>query len=324
MGKVCNLFHLRKVEGDYGIEIEVEGRHLPMADGDWWVSHQDGSLRGEYPHESHEYVLNQPIKFGDVHEALTVLNKRFEDNGSVLNFSFRTSVHVHRNVTEFDEVQLLNLIYLYALLENPLVNFCGENRKDNRFCLRVMDADGILDIISPLFLHGVGELGNYPEDRIRYAALNLASVRKYGSVEFRAMRGTADIGTLMTWVSFIEAMSNYARRPKMTPVKIREKFKELSAKDFIVEVMGEELAASLVYESMEFEMNLAHSLTIDLPFFFQRSAYAVNKDERKKAVRKVEPMPLNEAPRADRLFQQFLAERPPMVFVDELVNQPLR
>lgn len=311
MAKVHNLFGVPQVNrGDYGIEIEVEGEGLPMSDGFVWTSHQDGSLRGEYPEQAHEYVLSQPIPFKEVHGALELLNKRFKDNESVLNFSFRTSVHVHRNVTNFNEVQLLNLIYLYTLVENPLVNFCGDVRKDNRFCLRVMDADGIMDVISPMFLHGVRELANQQEDRIRYAALNLASIRKYGSVEFRAMRGTADVATLMTWVSMIEAMAKYACSPKATPTTIRETFKKLSPKEFLLEVFGEALAIHLIYPEYEYEMNMAHSLTIDLPYYFQRSAYALNQDERKRAL-----------PKAPRLNGLFEAPPPPAAFpaFEELV-----
>lgn len=286
MAKILNIFHNHPREGKFGIEIEVEGERLPIMGHGKWVDHDDGSLRGEYPHQRHEYVLAEPLSLEDAKDALWKLDFRMKEERAKLNFSFRTSVHVHLNVQNFDEVQLLNLVYLYTLLEEPLVNFCGEGRKANRFCLRLADAEGFVDNLSQLFYEGVRSLDNYREDAIRYASLNLAAVRKYGSVEFRAMRGTLDLEVLFAWLDIINALSIYATKRGQIPLRIREKFKQLSAREFVADVVGEELARRLDYPGLEQDMNMSHSLSIDLPHYFSRSPYV----KAEKPVREKKPL----------------------------------
>jgi hypothetical protein len=287
MAKIVNLFPVPKTEGTFGVEIEVEGEKLPMADDFYWSSHDDASLRGEFPSQRHEYVFRKPLPFNLVEPALDVLTERFTRNRSKLNFSFRTSVHVHYNVQQFDEVHLLNLIYLYTLLEEPLINFCGEGRKANRFCLRIADAEGIIDLYTNLFAHGVALLQDFREDHVRYSSLNLACVRKYGSVEFRSMRGTADKEVLMTWISAIGRIGEFAQCKGITPFRIREMFKNSTPAVFLENILGKALAEKFKYPEMENDMNMSHSLSIDLPFFFARSPY-VKKQEKVKRMGAIE------------------------------------
>ena len=98
--------------GDFGIEIEVEGQDLPNHRTKFWDTVEDGSLRNGL-----EYVINGAISHKDVVPALEELQKAFDDEESELSFSFRTSVHVHMN-TYFHRGHLIRAhIVHHPLLE---------------------------------------------------------------------------------------------------------------------------------------------------------------------------------------------------------------
>jgi hypothetical protein len=176
MQKLHELLGKAPLQGDVGLEIECEGVGFKKVDNDFWRCEDDGSLRGVYPSTRIEYVLRKPIPVDQVKAA--VINLKAALPNAVPEFSFRTSVHVHVNVLELTEAQLLTFIYTYLLLEEPLMSLCGKERKGNRFCLRYQDADGMSGVLSQVFSKGVNSLGNYGEGDIRYAAMNLAAIIK--------------------------------------------------------------------------------------------------------------------------------------------------
>ena len=69
MKTVMEWFRLsrgKRTDGDVGIEIEVEGRRLPITEK-YWRMEKDGSLRGP---ENMEYVLDRPMSLKDAKKAL--------------------------------------------------------------------------------------------------------------------------------------------------------------------------------------------------------------------------------------------------------------
>jgi hypothetical protein len=262
--------------GDFGIEIEVEGKNLPNVDDQFWKSEADGSLRGE----SLEYVLKNPITLKNVIPALSSLEEQLAD--SELDFSFRTSVHVHVNVQALSHVQILNMIYTYLLLEEPCMTYCGKERKGNRFCLRLQDAEGILDTLQILFRGDLTTIGFINEDQIRYAAINLGALNKYGSLEFRAMKGNIDVEKLSIWVLALNNIREYAKNSK-SPKEILEDFRKLGTKEFLNLVM-KEVAVSFVYPKMDRDMQQSCSLSIDLPYCYEEEVLPVKKARKVEAL----------------------------------------
>lgn len=257
------------VNGDLGIEIECEGANLRVAAEDnskYWKTVNDGSLRGVYPVSCAEFVLRKPIKAKDAKAAIQELITIQEE--AKLAFSFRTSVHVHVNIQELTEVQLLNLVYTYLLLEEPLLNYCGKERKGNRFCLRLSDAEGSLEYITAWIAKSFESLRLMVEGTIRYSSINLAAVRKYGSVEFRGMRGTMDIGTLTNWCTALLRIRAFAMNSK-DPSFVYETFCNMGAIEFLNHVLGD-VAPVYVYPQVEEGMSKSFSLSIDIPAIFHR------------------------------------------------------
>lgn len=267
MSKVCNVLGLRKTAGLFGIEVEAEGNRLGFADDDFWRTEDDPSLRGRYPEGRAEFVLRKPIPFEHVEQALDDLI--LCQAKAKLDFSFRTSVHVHLNCQEMEHPKLMNLIYAYLLIEDPLINFCGEVRKANRFCLRAKDAEGLYDAITNIFQGEETEIGRIPQNSFRYSALNLEALKKYGSVEFRAMRGTLDKNVLMPWVSMIHSLYTFAQKEE-NPQAIRELYETLGGQRFLERVLSKPLAEMLEYDGIEKDMNQSYCLSVDLPYAFNR------------------------------------------------------
>lgn len=317
------------LDGDLGIEIECEGAHLRVADEDnskYWKTVNDGSLRGVYPDSCAEFVLRRPIKAKDAKAAIQELIAIQTD--AKLAFSFRTSVHVHVNIQELTEVQLLNLVYTYLLLEEPLLNYCGKERKGNRFCLRLSDAEGSLEYITAWIAKSFDSLRLMAEGTIRYSSINLAAVRKYGSVEFRGMRGTIDIGTLTNWCTALLRIRAFAMASK-DPSFVYETFCNMGAIGFLNHVLGD-VAPVYVYPQVEEGMSKSFSLSIDIPAIFNRY-----KDRFKEKVAppeeedefRIPDNVMEELRRAGAVAERFRAaarpapriKLPPRVVIDDLV-----
>lgn len=273
MKKVFQLLNKNKpIDGEVGIEIECEGKNLNIVDHGGWKTEDDGSLRGVFPDSRAEYVLTKPIMAKDVQEKVDFL--RNEQKEATLDFSFRTSVHIHINVQDLTEAQVMNMVYTYLLLEEPLVNFCGRERKGNRFCLRIADAEGIIEYYSKMFGRGLRYIMAVNENDLRYAGINLASLKKYGSIEFRSMRGCMDAETLHIWANSLMSIKTYAQKFK-APLDIMQEFGKGTPRDFLRTVLGE-YAVYYEYPRMAKEVQRSFSLTLELPY-----TYKEQKEEEK-------------------------------------------
>lgn len=201
--KVCEWFGIKPKDGLIGMEIEVEGQNLPNEIPYYWKVEKDGSLRGE----SAEYILKKPYSVPGVIKALDTLDKCLAE--SKLEFSHRCSVHVHLNVLDMSRNELINFLYLSYLFDRTLCRIGAREITGNRFCLPIADAEGSVYMFEKLCKTlnriPIPELG-----QAKYAAINIVPVSKYGSVEFRMMRGTADVEVLRPWVELLVRLYKYS------------------------------------------------------------------------------------------------------------------
>ena len=114
------LFDGEDVEGEVGIEIEVEGQDLPHVVSRYWRTERDGSLKAA---EAFEYVLKRPVPRADVKKVLTSLEKKWKSNNAIINDSFRAGVHVHINVRDLTTTQMVTFATLYYIFEETLLNY---------------------------------------------------------------------------------------------------------------------------------------------------------------------------------------------------------
>lgn len=274
MKNIATVIRKPVTAGDIGIEIEVEGTRIPTYESEVWKTVPDGSLRGE----SNEYVFQQPLPIGKVDEALKELDSVFKKNRSTLTFSFRTSVHVHLNVSDLKPVQYLNTLYTALLLEQPMVNYCGDTRINNRFCLRTSDAEGIVPILASVF-RNIRNINHLDGNQIRYSAINIHATRKFGSIEFRGMRGTMDLNVLNNWCNAIYAIKQFALKFP-NPLDIQDFYESLpSGYAFLEAVFGVELAKVFDYDLLNYEMSSCLSLTMSLPHETQEETEESEEEE---------------------------------------------
>ena len=217
MTMICELFGVpRTIGAVLGVELEVEGTNLPgeaVCEGTSWKVTRDGSLR-----DGLEYVFRQPLGSVRAKEALVEMEDLFQKCGTKTNYSYRTSTHVHVNVANLQEEEVKVIVLMYYLFEDLYLGYCAKTRQANRFCLSMKDADVIVSQLQRFV-----QLTRAPtENEGKYSALNLCTLSKYGTLEFRALEGTNDWNKLYTWIRAIMALRK-AGKDIGTLAKLREK-----------------------------------------------------------------------------------------------------
>ena len=238
----------KKAVGDIGLELEIEGDNLPdfidylsPETATTWFADKDGSLRGE----NHEYITNDPIKVAETQPMCQALFDAFKERGSVLRLSNRCSTHVHVNCSTLTARPITSLIALYAIVEEAVTHWCGDERISNPFCLRMIDASSTIENWQ-LYLEepsSRGRGGGHPDDRgpfprgDKYNALNLKPLFEQGSVEFRALRGVDDPDTVVKWVNFLWALREEARTTYQNPERLAQQVSAMGVVGVITEII---------------------------------------------------------------------------------------
>lgn len=225
---------------DIGLELEVEparGFILPgqgqlgaiaaKTTGAQWTVHQDGSLRNG----GLEYVLSTPCREDELQGLLEGLYGVFKFTGAKLNLTNRCSTHVHVNVGGYKVNEMTAAIILWTMFEEQLVNFCGEQRKTNHFCLTAKDSPATLRSWEQFLQTGQVRFN----DGIKYSALNIRPITTQGSLEYRCMRAEQSPELLILWAKFCLALTRYARKYK-NPSLIANELSERSGLDMFMEI----------------------------------------------------------------------------------------
>lgn len=246
---IRKIMRLPETQGDVGVEIEVEGSNLPRT-GEHWIVTQDGSLRGE----SCEYVLSQPLSLPETKEALAYLAHRYEETGAEIADSPRCGVHIHVNCQELTIIQLYNFMTLYLILEDLLVRWCGEEREGNLFCLRAKDAEYLLFVLEQA-LEDKQFRRRFSSDELRYASMNVNALPRYGSLEFRAMRGTQDMSLIYNWAETLVRLREKAKEYP-NPIEIIMQMSGDGYESFLQGSVGDDMASTLMELCPDWEMLL--------------------------------------------------------------------
>lgn len=242
--KIRQMAKTKKQTGNVGIEIECEVQHElnETWNSKYWILHNEGSLRGL----GYEFVLNNPLTIKDIKEALNEwqeLCKHYRIR--FVPESKRTSVHVHVNVQEYTILQVFNILCAYWLCEPLLLNICGKARKGNLFCLDVNSADACHNQLIKNLKSG-GYFQGFSRDSFRYSAINLEALYKFGSLEFRTMRGTQDIALIESWATELHRMVTNAAEFK-TPHNIIEMILSSKYSQFLLKLFSEPFVRQLKY-----------------------------------------------------------------------------
>lgn len=257
------ILGLQKTSGEVGIEIEVEGENIHVPRGGYWEGVHDGSLRGE----GLEYVLRRPVPRFKVTSTLASLKRQWVNQGTRVDDAPRAGVHVHINMQDESLITLANFIVLYYTFESVLLKFCGEHREGNLFCLRLKDAEHVMDHL--LQCVQVKNLAGLRTDQIRYASLNLKALPQYGSLEFRGMRSTSALKEVKLWIDLLLSLKDAAKRyehPSDIPISMSSDgieammYEVFGSKGDVLKTDGYE---DLIFEDMRLAQEIAFSPTWD-------------------------------------------------------------
>ena len=207
MSQIIDLIGCQKQSGDIGVEIEVEADNLPhpsLVDY-YWRTERDNSLRGN----SAEYVLRKPETLRGVENALKLLEREFEKANTQVRPTYRAGIHIHVNVQDLTPKQLITYIASYLMLEEVLVRYCDNSRLGNHFCLRMSDASYFMDVMTDVITRG--DLAVFNTEDIRYASINVTSLFKYGSIEFRALESTFDRDKILNWAGALKQLKDFSK-----------------------------------------------------------------------------------------------------------------
>lgn len=254
---IRQMLGLRKAANcaEIGIEIEMEGPGVSeVSVRNKWSAKTDGSLRGE----SVEWVMPRPVGRNTVHERLSALTKAAKICGARFQPSDRCGVHVHVNVQELTLDEVFKFITTYFILEPVLIRWCGEDREGNLFCLRGSDAEYLIRQLARVKEKHV-TLIEIMSDELRYAALNVTSLPKYGSLEFRAMQTPEDLMVIETWVKVLLAIKDWSiHQPDCA--SIIEGMSGMGWVEFARRVLGEELFAQ--FNNPDIERQLVEGMRL--------------------------------------------------------------
>lgn len=215
-----------------GIEIEVENVQRWTRYSPYWSMIEDGSLRN-----SGREFITPPIRAWRVEHALAQLfNRQLNQD---IDFSERTSVHIHMNVRTLTVEQLESLVITYLVFERSLFNFIEKRRFDNIFCVPLCETSMGTQLHELILNHTPRFHWQ------KYTALNLLPISQKGTIEFRHLQGTKDIKKIMTWINFILCLKKFALRNDPEYVWHRVQTLNTSSE---YRMFGEEVFGGLVEE----------------------------------------------------------------------------
>ena len=183
-----------------GIEVEVENvmQIGPNVCRTYWSNKEDGSLRNH----GVEFVTPGVMPVSAAGLALNMLKAELNPD---IDFSKRTSIHVHLDVRQLTMSQLMGLLFTYVAIENLLFKFVSNNRRNNIFCVPIIET-GLLANLRNNQKEILSAIQNY---WAKYSALNLIPIQS-GSLEFRHMPGTLNTSLLLQWIDLICCLKVFA------------------------------------------------------------------------------------------------------------------
>ena len=199
--KLPQSYEFPDVKSIVGIEVEVENVkaidvNVTLA---FWRVTDDGSLRNN----GKEFV-STPLRSQHIEPALEQL---FKGLNSDIDFSGRTSIHVHLNARTFTPDNMCAFVMTYLVLENLLFKYVGNNRRSNIYCVPIQDTS-IFDKLPKDW--AANTIDHIRRSWSKYTALNLLPLGDKGTVEFRHMPGTTDIKKLLIWITMIQKIKLFA------------------------------------------------------------------------------------------------------------------
>lgn len=257
-----------------GIELEAEfppSEEPRMVGTDTWYTVGENSLRNGC-----EYLSRKPVYIEDIPKHCAELFIGLGASRKKLRKSIRTSTHVHVNVMHKTAKEILGAVAFYALVEGLLFNKVPKERRGNLFCLRMSDAEYIWHDLHHTILGALEGserfFRNFDQDRHKYGALNFASIRRIGTLEFRFLEAHLNEKDLTMWVDLIQRMVYTGA--KLSVREHLELYDRMSVVQYLIKILGEDhtrfLTEGLSTTDINNLMHMNYDYVHDMAFFLDR------------------------------------------------------
>jgi Putative amidoligase enzyme len=196
---------IKRIEGSYRFDTTNADMMCK-----YWTLHMDNSLRNA----GIEFV-SLPLYGVDLCAALnSVSNLKLKTKGLWNpSFSSRCSTHIHLDIRDLNKEQLLSLVCLYTLFESVMFDYWSARRKHGVYCVPISEQDVISNVLSRTNSatsdDEIQASLEFCSESNRYSALNLAAIKKYGSLEFRQGDGTLDEEKIEVWIQILMCLKKY-------------------------------------------------------------------------------------------------------------------
>ena len=225
-----------------GIEIEMEGVPESALQGiPAWNRVSEGSVQG------YELVLRNPECGDQLYLAIQQLTNVSSNTNLSNAFSERTSNHVHVDVTDMTYMQFINFLTLSVMFEKVLYKYVAPHRSSNHFCWSFFDCQAIISKIklvneaarseNPSQLRSALQ-EHFCPDYTKYSGINVSSVPRYGSLEFRMHEGTMEVNRIIRWINILLSIKEYAMDEGRTPSNILETKQDVGIDSIFTAVLG--------------------------------------------------------------------------------------
>lgn len=201
--KACDDFLLPSVY--IGLEVEVEDTGLGGGNYDCLPNIKcvsDNSLRNN----GAEFIFEAPVFGEDLKDSINNLSDTIEGLPHQATFGFRTSTHVHLDVRDLTPKEVVKIIFMYSILEPLFYQIDNAERWNSPFAQPLS-----VSLFNPDFMKAIKKamrstnlnthLITTSDDR--YYALNLSSISKFGSLEFRMFNATKSKSELKKLINLV-------------------------------------------------------------------------------------------------------------------------
>lgn len=212
-----------------------------------WMACEDGSLRGA---DAAELKARKAMNTQEFDRALDQLFEASEG----WSVSKRTGFHLHVDVGTYTMQQLYNLFSIYALLEPAIYTAAGDERSANPFSVPWFKDPYVCQHLLDKREQDPANIGH----RLgKYSGLNVESMQRFGTVEWRHRRNTKDRGHLVSWINLILTIHAFAYRDDVSE-HIERVLKDRNYRRFIGTLyanVGAPVYDRLLYPELEEEID---------------------------------------------------------------------
>jgi len=198
-GKCDKTAHIKRT---FGVEVECYG-----VDGDFRCNNgfkivEDGSLNtSEY---GQEYVSG--ILQGN--KGLEMISEQFT---ALKNLGYRVTrdcgFHVHIGVGDLTDNQIINVVSFLRVFEPLIYSMLPNSRQSGTWSQRLEYSLNHLNT----FKKDIPAYKRHIATKCRYYGINLASIRKHGTLEFRYHAGTLNPEKMINWIKLLLRIVEYQK-----------------------------------------------------------------------------------------------------------------